>query len=111
MAKHLLAIIGLIFAGLAIWPAWSDGATVTATTAGAPGRAIEDHRLAGGRSAPPPACREPANPPLARSLLGLLGLAPAEAPRGRQPGPRPCVCTAAASALKTGPGHLQEWIR
>ena len=106
MAKHLLAIIGLIFAGLAIWPAWSDGATITATTAGSPSRAIEHHRLAA-----PPACREPDNPPLAHSLLGLLGLAPAEAPRGRQPGPRPCVCTAAASALKTGPGHLQEWIR
>ena len=108
MAKHVLAIIGLIFAGLAAWPAWTDGAAVTTTAADARGRAADHHRLAA-----LPACREPANPPLAHSLLGLLDPARAEAPRGRQPGARLCACLAApAGALqRTGPGHLPGWNR
>ena len=101
MVKHLLAIIGLVFAGLAAWPAWTDGAAVTTAAADARGRAA------------PPACREAVNPPLAHSLLGLLSLARAEAPRGRQPGVRPCACLAAppSNLQRTGPGHLPGWNR
>jgi len=49
MVKHLLAIIGLVFAALAAWPAWGDGAAQTAAPVAAPGaspraRAAESQR-------------------------------------------------------------------
>ena len=106
MVKHMLAIIGLVFAGLAAWPAWTDGAAMTTATADSRGQMAEHYRLAA-----PPACREAANPRLARSLLGVLG--GARAPRGRQPGARPCACLAAPAGnlQRTGPGHLPGWNR
>jgi len=110
MVKHLLAIIGLVFAGLAVWPAWTDSAPPAPV--GTPGlaaspapraRAIEIEHAAA-----PLACPEAAQRPLAHSLLGILGLAPA----GRQPGAQPCACAAAsASPRRAGPGGIQGWSR
>ena len=100
MFKRLLAIIGLVFAGLAIWPAWTDGVAGPAPAgdeAAAAPRASAARREPNPWLSAPAICRRPANRPLAHRLLRLFGLACAGGQAGREPGARP-------GAAKSGPG-------
>ena len=105
MFRRLLAIIGLVFAGLAAWPAWTDSVAEPAPTrAEAPRASPRDRAIRiGGR-----ACRSLETLPVAHSLLRLFDVA---SRAGRQPGTRLCACAATAGAPKAGPGSKQAWTR
>ena len=105
MFRRLLAIIGLVFAGMAAWPAWTNSAAKPALTRAEAPRVSPRDRASrnGGR-----ACRSLEALPVAHSLLGLFGSA---STAGRQPGARLCACAAAAEAPKAGPGSKQAWTR
>src|SRR5690348_8882590 len=101
MFRRLLAMIGLVFAGMAAWLAWTDSAAEPAPArAEAPRAAPRSREIRNdGR-----ACRAPAPLPVAHSLLRLFG---SDGAAGRQPGARLCACPAAAGAPPAGPGRKQ----